>query len=228
MATSGTTDFVLTVSQVLDDAYAHIGHLSEGEILNAERESYALRQLNAMLKSWTVKYSIWNLREATLPLVVGQTSYTVGPLGDLAIQRPNRIIQARWSTTLGIDTPIWIVGRQEYFDQPNKTVTGKPVEIYYDRQLTEGVIFVWPTADDATDTVKFTYEGSIENIDLVTDDLPFPIEWGEAVTWNLALRLISRENASQEAERRVTMRATEFLDDVLAFNNENTPLEFYP
>jgi len=227
VATSGSVDFVVTRNDIISDAYSHIGHLDEGEVLTGERENYAARQLNKMMKAWVAKgHLVWTMKEGLLPLAKGDSSYTIGPTGEYVINRPNRIISARWRDSSSNDTPIWKISREEYFDLPNKTVQGKPTQFYYDRQLTNGVLYVWPTPDSGKDCIAFTYEDTIEDFDSNANDTPFPPEWAEALSWNLALRLGGRENAALDTMGAVAAMASRMLDDALDYDNEFTEIQF--
>ena len=227
MATSGSTNFVVTRDQIIEDAYSHIGHLDEGETLNSERLAYGARQLEKMLKSWSAQgRHLWILKEAELPLVDGTTSYTVGPTGDLVITRPRKILDARRRTS-GQDTPIYVTSRKEYFALPNKSVESKVVQIYYDRQLVNGTIYCWPTPDNSTDTIRFTYEAYIEDFDSNANDTPLPSEWSEALSWNLSVRLAGRENVDITTWNKVEEIAGKMLAEVAWDDNEDAPLEFY-
>lgn len=226
MATSGSTNFVITRDEIITDAYSHLGHLDEGETLNSERLSYGARQLNKMLKAWAIKgLHLWTIYENALPLVDGKSSYTAGPTGDLVMQRPLRILSARRRVG-SIDTPIWVTSREEYFSLPNKTTEAPATQIYYDPQLVNGVIYVWPTPDNSTDTIRFDYEGLIQDFDTASDDTPLPSEWSEALSWNLATRLAGRENVDLNTWGFVKGMADEMLTLVEWHDNEHAPLEF--
>ncbi len=228
MATSNSVNFVLTRNEIVSDAYSHIGHLDEGEILSGEREAYGVRQLNKMMKAWVAKgQHVFTTQEGLLPLVASTSSYTIGPTGTYVINRPNRILSARWRDSSSNDTPIWKVSREEYFSLPNKSNEGKPTQFYYDRQLTNGVMFVWPTPDSSLDKIAFTYEDTIQDFDSNANDTPFPSEWSDALTWNLAMRLCGRENVDLGTFQMVKLMADELLKDVLDYNDEYTELQFF-
>jgi hypothetical protein len=77
----------------------------------------ALRALNAIVTSWQAKgMQVWCTKNASLTLVAGQSSYTIGPSGNLNIARPLSITQA-WLHNTSADTdplPLRIIGREEY------------------------------------------------------------------------------------------------------------------
>ena len=227
MALSGSVDFAVTRNEIIEDAFWHTGVMEEGEILQASDLAFGARQLNKMIKSWGAQgHHLWTLTERTLTLVADQTSYTIGPSGDLNTNRPNKIHNVRWSDTNNIETPVWNISRQEYMALPNKTTSGKIVQVYYDRQLTQGTLYVWPAPDDATDTLLFTAEDHIQDFDTASDDTPFPQEWSDALSWNLALRLLGREKTDPAREKLIRQNAGLFLEQAITFDSEDASIEF--
>ena len=183
--------------------------------------------LNRMTKAWSKKgLNVWAWKQGTLTLVVDQQSYTLGPGGDLAIDRPLAIENAR-RVVNSVETPIEIVARQVYMDQPSKDSTGKPVFVYYDAKLTQGVLYVWP-APDAADSIKFDYRSYIEDFDTSANTPYFPTEWLDAVVYNLALRLMPQYEVSGEDKQWITAMAAEFLSDAEAGDTDQGSVFFVP
>ena len=107
------------------------------------------------------------------------------------IERPLKITDARrHDVSAGTDTPFAnMIAREEYFDLPNKASQSNPTQGYYDPQLTNGVLYIWPTSSTSSDVVKFTCQIPIEDVDSQTNTIDFPQEWMECLKWNLAVRL---------------------------------------
>lgn len=125
------------------------------------------------------------------------------------------------------DTPITLIGMTEYEMLTAKTQTGKSIQAAYQPFLTSGRLWTWPTADLATDVLRFTVERAIQDFDLTTDNPDLPVEWSEALYLNLALRLAGPNGASGEVPR-IKVLADEALDDVLNWDRENAPVKFQP
>lgn len=227
MPTSGSTDFTLTLSQIIEDAYEHISVVQEGETVDADRFTFAQRQLNVMIKLMAADgRHLFAMKQGTLPLVVGQKSYTIGPGGNLSITRPTKIHDPVFRSSTGYDRPIWLISRSNYWNQPNKDIQGKTTQVYYDPQLSLGVLYVWPAPDSASDSILFTYEQQIEDYDQTTDSMPVPVEWGEYLIWGLALRLCGRENVPL-ADRSFIIQMAKNAKDLLdGFDTENASIQF--
>lgn len=224
MSTSGSTDFSLNRNSLITEAFALIGIGMEGEDLSASMISDASRTLNIMVKSLQKDVDLWIKTLGSLPLVASQQSYTMGSGGDFSV-RPLRILEARLRQS-SVDTPMIQLSRQEYFDLSLKTATGLPTNFYYDRQLTQGVLYVWPTlASGQTGTIEFTYARSLEDFDNSTDDPDFPQEWFEALSYNLAVRLSDKYGGLTP---QVEARAISSLAQVEAWDEDDESIFLQP
>lgn len=140
------------------------------------------------------------------------------------INRPLKIIDARRKDTN--DIPIEVVSRKEYFDQPNKTSTGKVNLIYYDPQLTTGTLYIWPTGSEVDDKIQFTTLLSIEDFDSASDDADFPQEWLLALKWSLASELGPEYGLDLDRQRYVDSRARFYRTEAAEFDTELASTQF--
>jgi hypothetical protein len=81
------------------------------------------------------------------------------------------------------------ISRQEYVNLSLKTSQGVPSLFYYDPQITNGVLYVWQTASVVTSTLKMTVRTPVQDFVNTTDNPHFPVEWADALHYNLAARL---------------------------------------
>lgn len=102
-------------------------------------------------------------------------------------QRPLEIIEGRRVSPEGLDTPLLFISRSEYMALSDKSSSGTITQMYYDPQLTNGVLYVWPTCSDVQDTLKLTIKVPISDFDSGSDTGEFPAEWLPAVVSNLAV-----------------------------------------
>lgn len=149
------------------------------------------------------------------------------------INRPQRITQdtANWHSLAGSDTPVRVVSREEYTRHPNKTTQGKIVEIFYDKQLGNGVLKVWPTPDDATDVLQFWYERIIEDFDASANTPDFAIEWSEALILGLAAKMApSYASGTINLQERALLKsaADEALMIAMSYDKENVSVYVQP
>ncbi len=105
-----------------------------------------------------------------------------------AIPRPLRIISARRENS-GQEIEMFELSREEYFNLPNKSSTGTPVQYYYDPQQGTGKMYLWPTPSTVDDVINMTYLDELEIITANTDTTNFPQEWMEYLVYGLAVRI---------------------------------------
>ena len=83
MATSGSKDFSVTRSQIIQAAIRKCGQADQGEPISAAEEQDAAFALNVLVKEWSARgIDIWLRDEITLFLQPEKESYQLGPSGD--------------------------------------------------------------------------------------------------------------------------------------------------
>jgi hypothetical protein len=120
------------------------------------------------------------------------------------------------------DIPLNYLSYEEYFELPNKEdTTSTPVSYNYDRQLNEAVIRLWPNPDTANIVMKFTMSRKIANFDVNSNDPDFPMEWHEAIVYNLAVRLAPAFGKNKDTGYQLlAAEAKAYLENALGFDNE--------
>lgn len=143
------------------------------------------------------------------------------------IERPVRLSNVRRRDDSGIEVPVELVSRQEYMEQALKSSSGKANTVYYSRQLETGTLHVWPTADDVTDQLRFTYERTMHDVDTVDDSLDLPQEALEAIEYGVALRLAIKYG---KRDRIMILKpeAEQKEAELLGFDAEDTSVFFAP
>lgn len=188
MTVSGAITYEPTVLEVITGMFNVLGIAQEGEALTPQMYTDGLRAYNGVIQTWSASPHLWTLEEGSLTLVSGQAAYTVSP-------RALRITSCRYNLN-GIDTPMRMFSRQEYFDQPNKTVSPSiPVNFYFDPKVENGTVYLWPapSATAAADyTINYTYVRFIDIVNDTAQTADFPQQWFEALTWNGAKRLMTQ------------------------------------
>jgi hypothetical protein len=142
------------------------------------------------------------------------------------IQRPLGILEARRVDSSGNDTPLMIISRQEYMSLSNKSVASLPNQIYYDPQLTNGALYMWPTASDVQVTVEMTIKKPIMDMDESADDGEFPVEWSDTIVNNLAIRIGIGLGLSPSKELKELAAQGKFM--AKTFDVEKTSTFFQP
>lgn len=157
---------------------------------------------------------------ASIPNIV--FSYTT------KINRPLEIIEARLRDKNGLDSPMDIINVYDYRQSLSQKATqGKPNQVAYDPQLTNGVLYVWETASDVTDRLVMTAKRPVYDFVNVGDEPDFPIEWSEFLEAALARRLSFKFPTSPEKKKELIMLEKELQIDVESFDRERY-IQFMP
>ena len=146
------------------------------------------------------------------------------------INRPQRIDGEAmfWRSSAGQDTPVKLISRAEYAQLSNKSSSGKLVQAFYDPQLINGQLYVWPAPDSATDVLRFWYERILEDFDIGTNTPDFAIEWGEALILGLASRMAPGGGMPLSERQDLERRAGQALLQADGYSRENVSTFFQP
>lgn len=105
------------------------------------------------------------------------------------INRPESVDSARLKRDENNEIPCVMLARDTYFNIPVKRTVGAPNQVYYDKQLTYGTIYVWPTPNSVQQILKFTFQKMFYDFDTPTNDPDFPSEWIKSLYLGLAVDL---------------------------------------
>lgn len=138
------------------------------------------------------------------------------------INRPEAITSARRRDSSNYDTALTELARSDYFNLAQKTVTGQPTQFYYDKQLTEGTIYLYQAPDDASNTIKFTFQKMFFDFTTGTDNPDFPIEWAETLAFGLASRLSYDYGIDKTKSELIKRTADEMLRNLKGYDREDS------
>jgi len=155
---SGTDTFNLNLNDIVEEAFERCG----GELRSGYDLRTARRSLNLMLAEWANRgLNLWTLDQGTLTLVSGTATYNL-PIDTVDLL--DHVIRTGTGTNQ-TDINITRISSSTYISIPNKTVTGRPIQVWINRLTgaTNSVgttvyptITVWPTPDNST-TYTFVY-----------------------------------------------------------------------
>jgi len=176
MATSGTNTFVTTEADIIKDALLMLGVIDQEEAVSAGDYATGRRWLNMLTKMLAIKANLWVTTDVAHTLTPGTQSYTVGTGLNINTARPLRLEHARRSdgTT---DIPISVISRQDYMDLPNKATQAACLQVYYDPQLANGVLYCWPTGDANNTSITLTFKRPLQDFTATGDNPDLPKEW---------------------------------------------------
>ena len=232
MAKSGSYDWTVTRDTLIEAAFRLIGVGHRGESVPADEINDAAEALNFMLKGWQADgLQLWKREEQTIPLVASQATYTLGPTGDVTMQRPLRILECVRRNTDNIDVPLNKLTKSEYYNLSNKFNEGTPVSYYYDPQLDNGELTIWqpPSTTTAAEySIVIVYHIPSEDMDSANDNFDCPSEWLEAIKYGLALRLAPEYGVDQPSYYALRGMFEDIYDKALTWDMESGSIYFQP
>lgn len=162
---------------------------------------------------------------------------TAGLTGDAAVgnhiytyttklTKPLELIEVRLHQDDDNEITINLISRNEYMALADKDTTGPASQVYYDKQLTNGKLFVWPTAVNMKEYIKFTARLAVDDFDAGTNNAQFPIEWLRALKFNLAAEIAIEYDVSPEKFTMLTIQARTTKKQAQRFDKEFTSIFF--
>ena len=121
-----------------------------------------------------------------------------------------------------------ILSSDTYYNIPVKDTAGRPNQIYYDKQLTSGIINLWPVPENSTNKIEFTFISQLFDFDAATDDPDFPQEWFHPLVWNLANELSTEYGVFGERAAKIEAKANQSLQKALDWDKEPVSVRFQP
>lgn len=128
--------------------------------------------------------------------------------------------------TMQVLTPM---SRPEYLSLPNTYSPGPPTMYYFDRQLGAADLYVWPVHTDMACVLIVDCRIPVQDFVNVDDNPDFPVEWVDALHYNLALRLAPAYDVPDRLYAKVKEMAIVTLQDADGFDREqNVSVVFAP
>jgi hypothetical protein len=129
MSTSGTTSFNLDLNNIVEEAFERCGlELRTGYDLKTAR-----RSMNLLCMEWANRgVNLWTVEQQSIAMVTGQPIY---PLPIDTVDILDAVIRTQnGSTSNQIDINISRIAEPTYMSIPNKLATGRPIQMYVNRQ----------------------------------------------------------------------------------------------
>jgi hypothetical protein len=186
--------------------------------------------IGVVLDSGTLYWTnVLSTTSTTITLAAGiPSSVTAGNLVfdyTVEVDKPLRIHYGFRRDAISLtDIPMTTWANKDYWDMPVKTSLGTPLNFYYDIQVNNGTLLLWPTPALCTDIVGFSFDKRISDFDSASDYPDFPSEWLRAIVYNLACDIAPAYGKFAELQF-ISAKADSILDDVKAFDQEEADIQ---
>lgn len=219
MTTSGTATWNLEIIDLIEEAYERAG-------LEA-RTGYdfrtARRSLNILSAEWSNRgLNLWTVQENALVLTPGVKTYS---LADDTIDIIETMIRVNTSGP-PLDYTVSRIGVGDYATLPNKNTTGRPLQIYVNRQVNPEYT-LWPVPD-LPYTILYWTMRRIQDSTTATDVMDMPVRFVPALIAGLAFQIAMKR---PEAAARVQLLKQEYMEQFQLAAEEDRgrePARFVP
>jgi len=168
MATSGTATFNLDLNNLVEEAFERCGQeLRTGYDLRTAR-----RSLNLLTAEWANRgINLWTIDEGTVTLTSGTSNYN---LPADTIDLIEQVVRTGTGQNQQ-DINITRISASTWGTIPNKNATGRPIQVWINRQVSQPQINVWPAPDNNSYTFVYWRLKRIEDAGngVTTQDIPF-------------------------------------------------------
>ena len=149
MTTTTTHNFNLDLNLLVEEAFERCG----AELRTGYDLRTATRSLNLLTIEWANRgINLWTVEQGEVTLVAGTATYD---LPATTIDLISQVIRTGTGETQS-DIAISRVSNPTYASIPSKNNTGRPIQVYIDRQTNNPKVTMWPIPD-ATQTYTFVY-----------------------------------------------------------------------
>jgi len=166
--------------------------LGTGDILSDEDAQSSLDTLNLMLDSWSLDNLFVYVQELHPLTLTGAGSYTVGPGGDLNIDRPNTLVSA-FAQINGVSYPMEILNSGEQYDNIRlKGLTQQwPACVWYQHTYPLGTLFFYPLG---VSTCFLRFTTALQQFPSLTTQVDLPSGYKKAIVDAGAVELAQANN----------------------------------
>lgn len=219
MTTSGTYVWNIDIADLIEEAYERAG-------LEA-RTGYDFRTARRSLNILSAEFSnrglnLWTVQENTLVLTPGTKTYSLPANTIDVIETMIRVT----SSGSALDYTVSRIGVGDYASLPNKNTTGRPLQIYVNRQISPEFT-LWPVPDLPYTLLYWTMR-RIQDATAATDNMDIPVRFVPAIAAGLAYQIALKR---PEVMNRLPTLKQEYMEQFQLAADEDRgrePARFVP
>lgn len=217
MTTSGTYTFSMNAGAIVNAVLRKTGAFEAGDTIPPEDTANVLEALNNVCKDLAIDGGpLWCIQDVTIPQVVGQSAYNLSTI--MGMPLPPRILQA-YLRTLGTSNPtgysdvtMSIVSRSDYNTLGSKFTPGIPNQLWYNPQLTGGIVTLYNVPNDSIHEVHVVVQRQIQDVNVITDNPDFPQEAARMLIWAVLDEVSLEYRMPPDERKEVNAKAVAFKE----------------
>lgn len=179
-----------TAYGIINDAMHDAGLLGEGDQPNSEQLSVNLRRLCDIINLWqTQGLKLFTWTDLSIPLVLGQSTYQLGPSLGVNMTKPLRATQGYVLDTSSVRRPLVQLSWNEWLQLSQVSGNNGTISSFFvNKQATYLEVRFWnpPDATEILNTAHLLIQTQATNPINLLDTMSFPQEWRIALRWGLA------------------------------------------
>ncbi len=219
-----------TAERIIRMAYQDSGIVQRGDNPSGEQLADGMMRLNDMANIWQINgLKLWLQSDLSVPLVAGQRVYSLSPTGDVAMDKPMRVLDScYYLDSNDIQRPLTLLNQDDY-NRLGTVLQEGSVNSLFPKRLARSIdVYLWlvPDTQAATGTVHLLIQGQVPNVVSLTDEMVFPSEWFMALRWGLADDVCTGQ--PQAIMDRCQSRASMYRAALEDWDVEDTTVRFQP
>jgi hypothetical protein len=217
MTTSGTTAFTLDLVEIVEEAFERCG----AEVRSGYDLRTARRSLNLLFLDWANRgVNLWTVDQGSVPLVAGTAAYTL-PADTVDIME--HVIR-----TGQTDLAIPRVAFPDYATLPNKTSTGRPLQVTVSRQTAAPVVTFYPVPDSNNYTFVYWRLRRIQDAGDGANTMDVPFRFLPALVAGLAYHLCLKLPNAGDRLNVLKAQYDEAWAQASSEDRDRSPVRFIP
>lgn len=215
----------MVVLDLIKSSLRLIGAIATGETPDAEESADCLLMLNQLLETLGIEGTVvWDVAPLSFPLIINQSSYTIGPAANFNTARPIEIRDA-YVTDNGITYPVTKINQQQYDTLGFKAQTSTlPIYFNHISGQINGSIVLWPVPSKIT-TLTLNIDSQFVPFVLTSDTVLWPLGYARMIKYLLALEIAN--DFDKQISPQLYQTAMEAKASIKRLNTKsNTPLSY--
>jgi hypothetical protein len=221
MTTSGTSSWVPDLTEIIEEAGERCGY----EIRSGYDMRTARRSLNLLISDWANRgINMWTIEQGSIVMIPGSATYT---LPDDTVDLIEHVTRTGTGSSQQ-DINLTRISVSTYATIPNKTSTGRPLQIWIERRDTPRFT-VWPVPDASTPyTVVYWRLRRIQDAGDGVNTLDMPFRFIPAMIAGLAYYLALKVPGGMERVQLLKAQYDEAWDIAASEDRDRAAVRFVP
>ena len=234
---ANTYAFSMNAQAIANAAIRKTGAYEEDDQIPPEKLASALEALNVISKDLAIEGGpLWCIEDVAFPAIPGQADYNLSQI--MGMPLPPRILDAYIRTLNpvnptppgGNDVTLIITSRYDWNTLGQKFTPGVPNQIWYDPQLTGGILTLYNVPNDTFHEIHVIAQRQIADVPTLTSNLDFPQEAARMLIWQLLDELSLEYRLPIDERKEINAKAVGFKNRFFdaPWTQEQAPIRFTP